>query len=66
MIHFGSDGTPRRESPEWTNFLSRALSSFEDFFNIASHVPDDVQDHAMDAYEQLVRAHGPQLDSLFA
>ena len=66
MIHFDKDGTPRLESVQWTNFLGRALASFEDFFHIAGHLQSEVKDHDMDGYQQLVRDHAPQLDALFA
>lgn len=65
MIHFDNDGTPQLQSLEWANFLNRTLQSFEDFFNIAGHVPTDVADHSMDGYEQLVRDHEKELQALF-
>lgn len=66
MIHFTSNGTPKRESHEWTNFLARSFEGFREFFDIAGHVQMDVGYHAMSGYEQLVRNKAADLDALFA
>ena len=66
MIHFDSNGVPRRESRQWTNFLARTFESFEEFFNIATHFNPDVGDHSRTGYEQLVRDRQAQLEALFA
>ncbi len=66
MIHFTSNGTPRLESWEWTNFLSRTFDSFKEFFDIAGHAQTDVADHAMSGYANLVRTKAADLDKLFA
>ncbi len=65
MIHFTSSGVPRRESHEWTNFLSRTFESFRDFFGIATNIQIDVGDHSMDGYQQLVQSQAAALDRLF-
>ncbi len=52
MIHFDSSGNPQLQSSEWSNFLSRTIDSFEQFFEIAGHVGLDVGDHAMSSYEK--------------
>jgi triacylglycerol lipase len=64
MIHFTSTGEPKLESSQWTNFLSRTFQSFEEFFNIAGHTQDDVRDHAMSGYADLVRTQAAALSSL--
>lgn len=66
MIHFDSNGSPQRESREWTNFLARTFESFQDFFSIATHFNPDVGDHSRTGYEQLVRDHQTELSALFA
>ena len=65
MIHFTSTGEPKLESTEWTNFLSRTLQSFKDFFHIATNLQTDVGDHAMSGYEQLVETQSAALQALF-
>jgi triacylglycerol lipase len=65
MIHFTSNGTPKLESPEWANFLTRTFQSFLDFFHIATNLRTDVGDHAMGGYEQLVAAQQTALTALF-
>jgi triacylglycerol lipase len=66
MIHFDSGGTPQLQSSQWSNFLSRTLQSFDEFFNIAGHAQSDVRDHSMAGYESLVENHVTQLDKLFS
>lgn len=66
MIHFDNSGTPHRESPQWTNFLSRSLQSFREFFDIAGHVQGDVHDHDMIGYQRLVQNQAAKLSALFA
>lgn len=65
MIHFDSSGAPRRESHEWTNFLSRTFESFRDFFGIATDIQTDIGDHAMGGYEELVAEQQAALTALF-
>ena len=66
MIHFDSDGVPRRESREWSNFLARTFESFEDFFSITTNFHTDIGDHSRTGYEQLLRDHQAELEALFA
>jgi triacylglycerol lipase len=65
MIHFDSKGTPRRESAEWNNFLSRSLQSFTDFFDIVRRFRTGVDDHDMSGYLSLVQNNTAALDALF-
>ena len=66
MIHFDSNGLPRLESREWSNFLARTFESFTDFFQITTHFNPDVGDHSRTGYEQLVQDHQAELEALFA
>jgi len=66
MIHFDTNGQPKLQSIEWSNFLSRTFQSFKDFFEIAGHVAPDVADHNMSGYANLVESHKQALDALFA
>ena len=65
MIHFASDGTPQRESSEWTSFLGRNFQSFTDVFQMFTTFNQDVGDHSMDGYQQLVQSQAAALDGLF-
>lgn len=64
MIHFNADGKPQLQSLEWSNFLSRTLQSFADFFDIAGHIAPDVADHSMSGYADLVQAQAANLAAL--
>jgi triacylglycerol lipase len=65
MIHFTSDGTPQLQSVEWSNFLSRTIDSFKDFFSMTTNLNVDVGDHSMAGYQSLVAAKQADLDKLF-
>jgi triacylglycerol lipase len=65
MIHFASDGTPQRESPQWTSFLGRNFQSFTDVLQMFTTLNQDVGDHSMDGYQQLVQSQAVALDALF-
>jgi triacylglycerol lipase len=65
MIHFDSNGTPKRESAQWSSFLNRTFQSFKEFFDIAGHAQNDVRDHDMGGYANLVTANGTNLENLF-
>jgi triacylglycerol lipase len=64
MIHFDSSGKPAVESLEWRTFLARSLQSFEDFFEIMSHIQVDVGDHSMVGYQNLIELNQPTLAPL--
>ena len=64
MIHFDSSGRPSIESSEWQSFLARSLQSFQDFFEILSHLGADVGDHSMAGYQDLVEQNQTALAQL--
>jgi triacylglycerol lipase len=65
MIHFTSNGRPKLQSLEWSNFLSRAFESFKEFFSIATNIGPDVGDHSITEYERLVGTQKDALNALF-
>jgi triacylglycerol lipase len=66
MIHFTSDGTPQRQSIQWSNFLSRTFESFKEIFSMAQNLGLDVGDHSMSGYQNSVEAQQANLDKLFS
>jgi triacylglycerol lipase len=64
MIHFDSSGEPKLQSSQWSGFLSRALQSFKEFFDIAGHTQSDVRDHDINGYARLVQTQAPALSAL--
>jgi triacylglycerol lipase len=66
MIHFTSDGTPKLQSIQWSNFLSRTFESFKEFFGMAKNLGLDVGDHSMAGYQKLVEAKQADLTKLFS
>jgi triacylglycerol lipase len=65
MIHFTDDNTPHRESGLWTSLLGRTFQSFGDAFQMFTGLNQDVGDHSMDAYANLVAAQESNLAALF-
>lgn len=65
MLHFTSDGTPQRQSIQWSNFLARTFESFKDFFSMAQNLSLDAGDHSMSGYQNLVGTQQTNLDKLF-
>ena len=66
MIHFTSNGGPKLESLEWSNFLSRAFEGFKEFFSIATNIGPDVGDHSITEYQTLVQRQKNALNALFS
>lgn len=65
MIHFGTDGVPRLESPEWEGFLGRAFNSFEEMSGMLLGLRMDVGDHSMDGYAASVQDNQDAIVALF-
>src|SRR5260370_37336799 len=65
MIHFTSNGEPRCQSTQWSNFLARSFESFKDVFSMAGNLRLDVGDHSMAGYQTLVENQQIALNNLF-
>jgi len=65
MIHFTETGDPQLQSQQWRDFLVRTVESFQEAFDIFSHLNMDVGDHAISNYLRLVSDHQDALGRLF-
>jgi triacylglycerol lipase len=64
VIHFTDDNTPEREGSQWTSLLARTFQSLTDAFEMFTGLRQDVGDHSMDGYQQLVQSQAAALSKL--
>jgi hypothetical protein len=66
MIHFDSNGDALMESSQWASFLARTFQSFDDLGSMMLHLNEDVNDHNMSTYKNLVEKNKEKIGELLS